>query len=436
MVEWNGGFVQWSPLGTYLATVHRDGAAIWEGASTFIHLMRYAHPQVSMIDFSSGEKYLVTYSRHKPRNSINDIVIGMRSELDGDVANLHFELEFGRGSLTVNFDYAGEMHLNSEQVLLCRFQITIFGILMDKNLNNLYCITGFLDELNGNSLLWHGGGRVLTYKNYYEAREIWDDNYGGDGDGCDSVRSSSVRWPAKDWVTMATKNMAKRLKIDGAATCDSFFESDRPCHDTNNGDAKLGEGPAKSFHVKDYNSTSINQAVCQQLFRTYQNNQEGLLSVKKERIVSNAALCRLGCDHKLPGFIRSKPFDPKKRIIPGDFSGTCLLKEELLSDERKIYIRGRRKITNKSIADVVEALIGAFLSSCGEMAAVHFMNWVGIKVDLTYIPYDRNFPVQPEKLINVKDLEELLNYSFRDPSLLLEALTHFSKLLFQKAEAT
>ncbi|KAK9907024.1 hypothetical protein M0R45_002521 [Rubus argutus] len=91
--------------------------------------------------------------------------------------------------------------------------------------------------------------------------EIWDDNYGGDGDGCDSVRSRSLRWPAKDWVTMATKNMARRLKIDGAATCDSFFESDRPCHDTNNDDAKLGEGPAESFHVKDYNSTSINQAV-------------------------------------------------------------------------------------------------------------------------------------------------------------------------------
>ncbi|XP_062008969.1 endoribonuclease Dicer homolog 2-like [Rosa rugosa] len=60
---------------------------------------------------------------------------------------------------------------------------------------------------------------------------------------------------------------------------------------------------------------------------------------------------------------------------------------------------------------------------------VHFMNWVGIKVDFTYIPYDRNFPVQPEKLINVKHLEKQLNYSFRDPSLLVEALTHGSYML-------
>ncbi|CAN1846912.1 Eukaryotic translation initiation factor 3 subunit B [Linum perenne] len=65
---WTESFVQWSPLGTYLATVHRQGAAVWGGASTFNRLMRYAHPQVKMIDFSPGEKYLVTYSSHEPSN--------------------------------------------------------------------------------------------------------------------------------------------------------------------------------------------------------------------------------------------------------------------------------------------------------------------------------------------------------------------------------
>lgn len=43
---WTESFVQWSPLGTYLATIHRQGAAVWGGASTFNRLMRYAHPQV------------------------------------------------------------------------------------------------------------------------------------------------------------------------------------------------------------------------------------------------------------------------------------------------------------------------------------------------------------------------------------------------------
>ncbi|KAL5559619.1 hypothetical protein UlMin_035830 [Ulmus minor] len=69
---WTESFVQWSPLGTYLATIHRQGAAVWGGASTFNRLMRYAHPQVRLIDFSPGEKYLVTYSGHEP-NTPDDL---------------------------------------------------------------------------------------------------------------------------------------------------------------------------------------------------------------------------------------------------------------------------------------------------------------------------------------------------------------------------
>nr|P56821.1 RecName: Full=Eukaryotic translation initiation factor 3 subunit B; Short=eIF3b; AltName: Full=eIF-3-eta; AltName: Full=eIF3 p110 [Nicotiana tabacum]CAA72721.1 PRT1 protein [Nicotiana tabacum] len=65
---WTESFVQWSPLGTYLATVHRQGGAIWGGATTSNRLMRYAHPQVKLIDFSLAERYLVTYSSHEPSN--------------------------------------------------------------------------------------------------------------------------------------------------------------------------------------------------------------------------------------------------------------------------------------------------------------------------------------------------------------------------------
>ncbi|XP_065858232.1 eukaryotic translation initiation factor 3 subunit B-like [Euphorbia lathyris] len=76
---WTESFVQWSPLGTYLATVHRQGAAVWGGANSFNRLMRYAHPQVKLIDFSPGEKYLVTYSSHEPSNphDANRIVINI-----------------------------------------------------------------------------------------------------------------------------------------------------------------------------------------------------------------------------------------------------------------------------------------------------------------------------------------------------------------------
>ncbi|GAB2216124.1 hypothetical protein Droror1_Dr00023892 [Drosera rotundifolia] len=65
---WTESFVQWSPLGSYLATIHRQGAQVWGGANTFNRLMRYAHNMVKLIDFSPGEKYLVTYSSQEPSN--------------------------------------------------------------------------------------------------------------------------------------------------------------------------------------------------------------------------------------------------------------------------------------------------------------------------------------------------------------------------------
>lgn len=77
----------------------------------------------------------------------------------------------------------------------------------------------------------------------------------------------------------------------------------------------------------------------------------------------------------------------------------------------------------------MEALIGVFLSEGGELAALSFMSWLGIKVDFVYTPYERNLTLQPEKFLNIRHLESLLNYSFRDACLLVEALTHGSYML-------
>ncbi|KAL2526233.1 Endoribonuclease Dicer2 [Abeliophyllum distichum] len=172
----------------------------------------------------------------------------------------------------------------------------------------------------------------------------------------------------------------------------------------------------------------LKYAAGQQVFKIYQKEHEGLLSIKKEKIISNATLCKLGCDRKIPGFIRNEPFDPKTWIIPGDNSANHGLEEELLSS-RKVYVKGRRTLKSKVIADVVEALIGAFLSTGGELAALSFMAWLGIKVDFESVPYTRPFPVDPKAHINVRYLESLLNYKFRDASYLVEALTHGSYML-------
>jgi translation initiation factor 3 subunit B len=58
---WTETYTQWSPLGTFLVTVHGQGVALWGGAS-FDRINRFAHPGANLIDFSPNERYLVTWS--------------------------------------------------------------------------------------------------------------------------------------------------------------------------------------------------------------------------------------------------------------------------------------------------------------------------------------------------------------------------------------
>lgn len=60
--NWSDSYIAWSPLGSYLLTVHRQGVTLWGGPS-WQRINRFAHPNVSLIDFSPNEKYIVTWSQ-------------------------------------------------------------------------------------------------------------------------------------------------------------------------------------------------------------------------------------------------------------------------------------------------------------------------------------------------------------------------------------
>ncbi|CAG0883132.1 unnamed protein product, partial [Cyprideis torosa] len=108
----------------------------------------------------------------------------------------------------------------------------------------------------------------------------------------------------------------------------------------------------------------------------------------------------------------------------------------------------QHSIPDKSIADSVEALIGAYLVSCGVQGALMFMSVVGITVFpqrqgiSASSPFFRPPPSpmrQPEissipdprteldnLLCGYEQLEESIGYRFRDRSYLLQAFTHAS----------
>ena len=59
--------MQWSPCGTYLATLHRQGVAVW-GGPNFNRITRYAHANSRLLQFSPCERYLISFSSQEPTN--------------------------------------------------------------------------------------------------------------------------------------------------------------------------------------------------------------------------------------------------------------------------------------------------------------------------------------------------------------------------------
>ena len=58
---WTDTYLQWSPMGTFVTTFHKQGVALWGGAS-WQRLVRFVHPNVKLIEFSPNETYLMTWS--------------------------------------------------------------------------------------------------------------------------------------------------------------------------------------------------------------------------------------------------------------------------------------------------------------------------------------------------------------------------------------
>lgn len=361
--------------------------------------------------------------------------------------------------------FAYDVQTKTGLVCICRLQN---ALVYTPHNGHVYCITGVLSELNGNSLLKLRKNEMMPYKEYYKVRHGIDlhfekqpllrgkkifpvHNYlkrcrkhkGGES------RNSLVELPTElcsiimSPISISTfysysflPSIMHRLESMLIASnlkklnTDHCMQNDIPT--TKVLEAITTKNCQEKFHLESLETLGdsfLKYAIGQHLFRTFQNDHEGLLSLKKDRIVSNAALSRLGCEHQISGFIRDEAFDPQKWAIPGDIHGVYQLREEVLSSGKKVYVKRKRKIKGKRIADVVEALIGAYLSTGGEKAALQFLNRIGIEVYFDIVPYERPFRVDPHKLINVRHLESLLKYTFNDPSLLLEAMTHGSYML-------
>lgn len=74
---WSEGPMCWSPLGTYAATLHPQGVALWTSKANgqFERAMRFPCPNVQRVDFSKGEEVLTCYSVQQQRNAPPDVLM-------------------------------------------------------------------------------------------------------------------------------------------------------------------------------------------------------------------------------------------------------------------------------------------------------------------------------------------------------------------------
>ncbi len=181
---------------------------------------------------------------------------------------------------------------------------------------------------------------------------------------------------------------------------------------------------------------------------------EGRLSYLRSIQICNCNLYHIGREKEIFESLVATKFYPKQNWLPpnyqthDDYDYKLITKDEL---SPCLHL-----ISDKSIADSVEALIGAHLLSGGNKSAIIFMQWLGFKVS----PIDVNFesshnnngsniwrwlPLPESPIIknskledvvkglnqdyngcNLDNFEQIIGYEFKDKAFLVQALTHSS----------
>ena len=182
-------------------------------------------------------------------------------------------------------------------------------------------------------------------------------------------------------------------------------------------------------------------------------SHEGKLSEFRMHQICNKNLCKLGQKLCLPQIMSAEKFLPKENWLPPPYGVRTdqdvydvinIKQKEILGDDRKQKIPNPRiwhNITNKSIADAIESLIGTYLTCNGIRGALKLMKWIGIEVPepgvgLSCFGVDVPSPlltdlsnaddILNELLTNFDRFEEHIDYRFKNRYFLLQAFSHAS----------
>ncbi|EDV28815.1 uncharacterized protein TRIADDRAFT_52064 [Trichoplax adhaerens] len=144
-------------------------------------------------------------------------------------------------------------------------------------------------------------------------------------------------------------------------------------------------------------------------------------------LTKNKKLFRLGAGRRIPYYIVGCPFNQNKSWVPPGFVINQTVSELSIAMSREYT---HQPLTKKAIADCVEGLIGYLCLVCGRNSVLRFMRWLGFEISecldgiqelIPSIDFRTNLYSE-----TANSVETILNYSFRNRSLLMLALTHKS----------
>ncbi|KAJ9171599.1 hypothetical protein P3X46_014942 [Hevea brasiliensis] len=191
--------------------------------------------------------------------------------------------------------------------------------------------------------------------------------------------------------------------------------------------------------------------VTQFLFLKYPQKHEGQLTRMRQQMVSNMILYQYALNKGLQSYIQADRFAPSRWAAPGvlpvfdedtkDGDCTFFYQERSSAEdtpgldhdgELESDSSSYRVLSSKTLADVVEALIGVYYVESGENAANHLMKWIRIQVEVDHGEIDSvikpsNVPESIVKIVDFDALKGALNIKFSDQGLLVEAITHASQ---------
>ncbi|XP_008644679.1 endoribonuclease Dicer homolog 2a isoform X5 [Zea mays] len=388
-----------------------------------------------------------------------DIILAVKCDMGPDF----FRYSFNLGGTDITIKYLYKIHLNQEQVLFARrFQITVLSLLINSNSSEVSNAIKYFREWQVDLgvvylLLPTASGKIdwcgikfstssaydVTDKNMRHCHSCKDADIlqTMDDPCCRCILQNSVVYAPRERkfyiITGLDLNANQPLDLNNrsAVSCKS-----KPLL------VASGLFTVQNFLYKCYGkrkeptSVKLPPELCKIVMAPVSANTlfsfsfvpsimyriQCLLLSAKLKIQLGPRMQQFNIT-AMKGYIRGELFNPQKWTIPGFGYDSRGNNKVFFRATNNMYSLKKISIKSKRIADTVEALTGAYLSTCGELAAVHFIKALGMDVELhSKMQVERTITTKSEELIDAESLQTMLKYVFYDTSLLVEALTHSS----------